>query len=223
MISMPLLVWTAWNLFLAALPVALAWLLVDAIRAHRANPSRLGWVVVGVYSVAWLAFLPNSCYLVTEWRHFLFNRYFQEARNIDNPEAFSVYRVACHAGFYLAYSAFGMLCFVASTRIALRGFGLLGFRVMRCAVPLFFLVALGVYLGLVVRFNSWDLVVRPIEVLRVAASALSRPHLLGIVAGFGTVLAGCYLVFDIWMDGLAVRLRSLGLDGARPCPATARV
>ncbi len=212
MLSTPMIFWTTWNLFLAAVPVPLGLALVAAVRKNRQSPTIAGWFVAASVGCAWLAFLPNSCYLLTEWRHFLFNRHFQEARNLDNPAEFSVYRVARHAAFYAAYSGFGMLCFAASVRHAAVGMKHLGPWRRIVAVPFFLLVSLGVYLGLVVRFNSWDLIARPGDVLMVASRAMLSPRLVGCVAGFAVVLAAFCLAFDIWMDGLAVRLRSTGRE-----------
>ena len=62
--------WFVWNVFLAVIPVGLAYtirLLVNqdgTIRPMLRAPVLLLWLV-------WLAFLPNTCYLLTEWRHFL--------------------------------------------------------------------------------------------------------------------------------------------------------
>ena len=77
MLSLPMLLATIWNLFLAALPIALAHALVEGVPVGR---SRIATARVAALGVAWLAFLPNSPYLLTEWSHFLFNPHFQAVR-----------------------------------------------------------------------------------------------------------------------------------------------
>ena len=61
-----------WHLLLAAVPVVqasvLGWLL-GAPRTHRL----LTRVIAVPLTLAWLVFLPNTCYLLTEWRHLLFD------------------------------------------------------------------------------------------------------------------------------------------------------
>ena len=146
MLTLGMMRWTLWNLLLAAVPVILAIALAIQARHARSKPKR--WPFVAILALAWLAFLPNSCYLLTEWRHFLFNPNFQMARDLNNALEFSVYRVLRHVAFYAAYSGFGMMCFVLSVRWVEQGGRLLGLNTGRIALPLFFLVSLGVYLGL---------------------------------------------------------------------------
>lgn len=209
MLTAGMIRWTSWNLFLAVVPLALAFPLASEFRRGRAEGSRRA-LLIGL-AVAWLAFLPNSCYLLTEWRHFLFNPFFQAARDVGNPTQFSVARVARHAAFFAGYSGFGMLCFVLAIRRVEIGWRSAGGRVARAAGPLFFLVALGVYLGLAIRLNSWDIVTRPRTVVAVACRALIQPRTVALVSAFAGLLWAAYLMFDIWMDGLALRLAHLRL------------
>src|SRR5205085_586378 len=60
-----------WNLFLAIIPVGLAALAARTVRAIHHGRSGWLWLLLAPLLVAWLAFLPNSCYLFTEQRHLL--------------------------------------------------------------------------------------------------------------------------------------------------------
>ena len=60
MISIGMIAWTAWNLFLAAIPVWLGWSLVAAIEENRARPSRVRSAAIGLGAVAWLAELDRD-------------------------------------------------------------------------------------------------------------------------------------------------------------------
>jgi uncharacterized membrane protein len=53
-----------WNLFLATLPLAFAWLLLMLLRRHPWS----SWTGIGL-SILWLGFLPNSFYMVTDYIH----------------------------------------------------------------------------------------------------------------------------------------------------------
>ena len=61
----------AWNLFLAVIPVALAFAIARGARRDMREAGRIRWGLWLPLGVVWLAFLPNSCYLLTEWRQLL--------------------------------------------------------------------------------------------------------------------------------------------------------
>lgn len=199
-----------WNLFLAIVPVALAFVIARGVRRERAARGAVRWALWGSLAAVWLFFLPNSCYLLTEWRHYLTtltqSSLFAEAHHSGDRriDFFSV------TVFYLLYSGAGLLAFFLAvwpldrlTRVRLGRPG----AVLR---PLIFpLCALGVYLGLMRgRFNSWDLLhaSRLSEMLSTVAQVVQRPALAGLILLFGAVLWLFYAAFDIWMDGWAWRL-----------------
>jgi len=199
-----------WNLFLAVLPVMLAFAIARGARRDRRTTGHIRWGLWGPLAFVWLIFLPNSCYLLTEWRHYL-----------DTLTVSPLFAQARHGGdsrvdfflitaFYLVYSGVGLLAFFLAvwpldrlTRVRLGWGG----AVLR---PLIFpLCALGVYLGLMRgRFNSWDLLngSRLVDLLRTTALTLHRPFLVGSILLFGAILWLFYAAFDIWMDGVAWRM-----------------
>ncbi len=199
-----------WNLFLALIPVALAFVIARGARGEMRATGRIRWQVWLPLAFVWLVFLPNSCYLLTEWRHYL-----------DTLTGSPLFAEAHHSGgqrldfflitaFYLLYSGAGLLAFFLAVwpldRLTRRRLGPMGAGLR---VLIFPLCALGVYLGLMRgRFNSWDLVHphRLEDVLETTTQALHRPFLLGLILTFGLVLWLFYALFDIWMDGLAWRL-----------------
>ena len=199
-----------WNLFLAVIPVVLAFALARGARGDMRETGQIRWAVRLPLAFVWLVFLPNSCYLLTEWRHYLDTLtksplFAQAHASRDGRLDFFLV-----TAFYLLYSGAGLLAFFLAvwpldrlTRRRLGRFGLV-------ARPLVFpLCALGVYLGLMRgRFNSWDLVKpRRLEgLLDTATQVLHRPLLLGLILAFGAILWLFYALFDVWMDGLAWRL-----------------
>jgi uncharacterized membrane protein len=52
------------------------------------------------------------------------------------------------------------------------------------------------YLGRFQRWNSWDLVTRPIDLLSDSLSLITQPEPLGFTIGFGLFLAMAYAVFS---------------------------
>lgn len=194
-----------WNLFLAALPVFFAGLLTLAFEHYRKQGKRLPasvWVPLGL---CWLAFLPNTCYLLTEWRHFLFQGLPYAFREFEGRETTSF--IAKDGLFFLIYSLAGCLSFGLSIRPIERIIRKSGGNPVPWAVPLFFLTSLGVYLGLVIRLNSWHIVTKPGHVLHVTLQTLSDGQLVRWITLFAFLLFLLYEIIDIFLDGVLVRLR----------------
>jgi len=199
-----------WNLFLAMIPVGLAFFISRSVRRERHATGQVRWAIWLPMAFVWLMFLPNSCYLLTEWRHYLETLtrsplYAEAQRGGDARFDFFVI-----TGFYLFYSGAGLLAFFLAVwpldRLTRPRLGKIGAALRPLIFPL---CALGVYLGLMKgRFNSWDLVngQRLNGLLQTAGQVFQRPHLMLVILLFGAALWLFYAMFDIWMDGLAWRL-----------------
>lgn len=204
--------WVGWNTFLAVLPVAAAYAIYALARSGQKQPALLRRSLLLALGAVWLAFLPNTCYLLTEWRHFLDTVYstglyvhWHVGRDHD-----AILWLTAYALFFAGYSGVGMLCFGLAIRPIHRLLRERGVNVIAPAVPFFLLISLGVYLGLVLRFNSWQLATHPGPIWEAAVSALSRPALAVLIAAFAAVLWAAYLAVDIWIDGLLARLQRTG-------------
>lgn len=198
-----------WNAFLALIPLAAGYGLDLASRRVDRSDGRLARLALGPLVLVWLAFLPNTCYLMTEWRHFLFDRRFVASRAAIDPNSIAVVRVAIQAACFLLYSGFGVACFALSIRPVGEALRRLRVNVAWLAAPFFFLTSLGVYLGLIVRLNSWDLVLRPRHVAQIAAGAMANPPLMVVMIGFALLLWLVYLAVDVWLVGFSARLARL--------------
>ena len=73
---------------------------------------------------------------------------------------------------------------------------------------LFLLVSLGVFLGLVPRYNSWNLVTHPGQIFSTIGTVFHHPVLSAFLVVFAAMLWLAYLVIDIWIDGFLLRWRS---------------
>lgn len=197
---------TLWNLWLAVIPVGLGYAL-SAVGRQAATRRAAGWwagtVLLGLL---WLAFVPNTCYLITEWRHLLndVDRNHLYTRGEADPQY--LFDIGLIALFYFCYSGCGVLALTLSVRPVE--------RLLRCwrlpfpilAPFLFLLLSLGVYLGLILRYNSWDLWQRPSVVWATIAGIPFRPVLSFSIFVFALVLWGLYEALDIWVDGVKERL-----------------
>lgn len=195
--------WVLKNLFLALAPVALAqaiyWL------ASVRDKTLLLKIGIGALAAVWLAFLPNTCYLLTEWRHFLrgldsTDLYLRSQFNGDMTLLLMKYTV-----FYFCYSGIGMLMFTLAIRPIARLGKKTGATVWVWGLPLFLMLSVGVYLGLILRYNSWDLATRPGVVWDSMVEILFRPKLSAFIVAFAGFLWLSYAAIDIWIDGFIGR------------------
>lgn len=198
--------WFAWNTFLAAIPVVLA----HAIRRLVNNDGSIRpllKVPVFVLGLAWLAFLPNTCYLITEWRHFLsIIDYGQFAARVHSNPADVILLMEITL-FYFVFSGIGVLAFALAVRPIARIAKVRGMNLWVWGAFLFLLMSVAVYLGLVLRFNSWDLIWRPNLVWMSALELAFHPTRSLMIVIFAGILWLVYLMIDIWVDGLALRVR----------------
>ena len=201
-----------WNLLLAAIPVPLGYLLAGLLR-KRLKPAGLLLLALPL-GIAWLAFLPNTCYLLTEWRHLLFDRRWEQLLDTGHESAKGMYLTAKWALFFLAYSGLGVLTFVLGVRPMEHWLRSTGNKPYLFAPPFFFLVSLGVYLGLISRFNSWDLIRRPQFIWNTAVEAVTSRPILTAVGIFALLLWAVYEAGDIWVDGVRERFPGGGRGNA---------
>lgn len=144
--------WMAWNLVLALVPVALAFVLFT-LTTRGAQPARrtpVWWVGV----VLFVLFLPNAPYLVTDLVHL---RADVHRIGPDGPVATTilpVYGALVVAGFLAYY-----LCLVQVRHYLTRA-GLARYQ-GQVVLGLHALVAVGIFLGRWSRLNSWDAVTSP--------------------------------------------------------------
>lgn len=193
-----------WNGMLALIPVAAGYALRRVL--DRWPSSARQYVAAAALGAVWFAFLPNTCYLLTEWRHFL--EILDGGNLFLRARADSVLFIQLILGslFYFLYSAFGMVAFAMAIRPVERAAIKRGLAVRFWAFPFFAVVSLGVYLGLILRLNSWDLMTKPTIVWQAILEIGGRPMLAAFILAFGGFLWIAYESLDIWIDGLKLRL-----------------
>lgn len=197
---------TLWNLGLAIIPVLLGYALGAVGRRAITGRNPLLWASVVVLGLLWLAFVPNTCYLLTEWRHLLdlVERNHLYTRGKSDPQY--LFSIGLFAFFYFCYSGFGVLALTLSIRPVERMLRAWRLPFLLLAPFLFLLLSVGVYLGLILRYNSWDLWTRPGVIGRTLVGIPFRPVLSFSILVFALVLWGLYEALDIWVDGVRERL-----------------
>lgn len=192
---------------LALVPVVLAY--VMRFVASTKAPRLARYLIIAAIAPVWLAFLPNTCYLLTEWRHFLFTLDYRDLyvhSQLDSKYYLPLIELSF---FYACYSGFGMIAFALAIRPVERIAARAGLPIWAWAVPFFALVSLGVYLGLVQRFNSWEPLTNFEVIWSAGLEAMQRPRLGWFILGFGAFLWMSYEALDLWIDAAVQRFREL--------------
>ncbi len=167
-----------WNLFLAWIPYLCA-LAMAALHERRAR----AWQYA-LPALAWLLFFPNAAYLVTD----LVNLY-------EHPPVPYWYDIV----FFATLAWTGLLLAVASLLIVQRMVKSAWGAFWSWAVVLIVigLNSVGIYLGRFMRWNSWDILTDPLQILRDAAMPFLHPlayrQSVAVMIVFSALLFVCYV------------------------------
>jgi len=189
--------WMAWNTLLALVPLLVSF---AVFRSRAVRPWRSPWWWVGV--AAFVALLPNAPYVLTDVVHL-------QPQLAWAPS--DGHRLLL-AGEYGAFIAVGLGAYALSlwnlqAFLRRRGVGLPG--VVAAMGILHALSTLGVYLGRVHRWNSWDLIRTPGAILDDIGQGLGQEHTVArLVAVFLMLAVGATaFVSAIQAGSTAVRAR----------------
>ena len=140
-----------WNLFLAYVPYAIS----SWITARKTREARGPQLFTVLLFLTWLLFIPNSFYILTDLYHLADNH-----RNSRVPEWFDL-------SLILSFAWNGLLLGILSVRqiekILIPKASI--FREWLFLYPVMWLNALGVYTGRYLRYNSWDIITNPFQLL----------------------------------------------------------
>jgi len=175
-----------WNLFLAWLPYAAS---VTATFFFRNLPAgAFRYTIVAALGVLWLLFFPNAAYLTTDFVHIIANR---QEYLVNGTFGYLVwYDVVLFFFFAWCGIFLGFLSFYQFHRlVALRAGKAAGWMFVAAAS---LLCGYGVFLGRIVRLNSWDALVDPIGLL---GQVLDHVHRSGAAFSllFSVFVAATYL------------------------------
>ena len=168
-----------WNLFLAWIPFGLAILVYDR---HRGGARASSLLPLGAL---WLLFLPNAPYIVTDFKHL--------EPIAPVPMWFDVVVIAAPAwtGMLLGFLSLYLVQAVVR-QVAGRGVGWI------VAIGALGLSSFGVYLGRVLRWNSWDVLTDP-SLLAELVGVLVDPRAIAMTILLSGFLTLSYLVVYAFM------------------------
>lgn len=163
-----------WNLLLAWIPFGLAILIYDRHRAGT-RPLRLAPL-----AALWLLFLPNAPYIVTDFKHLV--------PSPVVPLWVDVVVIAAPAWTGMLLGFFSLYLVQAVVR------DLVGARLAwAAAITVLGLASFGIYLGRVLRWNSWDVLANP-SLLADLDGVLVDPRAIGMTVLLAGFLTSSYLV-----------------------------
>ncbi|MBX7210426.1 MAG: DUF1361 domain-containing protein [Verrucomicrobiaceae bacterium] len=164
-----------WNMFLAALPLALSTAMVRTTV----------WLALPVFPV-WLLLFPNAPYVLTDLFHL--------RPKAPVPLWFDLLLLLSSGGLSLFM---GLVSMRQVHGLVTRGFGALtGWLVVIVSM---FATGFGIYLGRFLRWNSWDVLTHPRALGSDIAGRLLHPlrhsEVYAVTAGFGALLVLAYALF----------------------------
>ena len=183
--SYPGSLFLVWNLFLAYIPYAITnWL------QNKPSWIESRWKFVLVFA-AWLFFIPNSFYILTDLFHL------GEVHNLP---------LWYHLIMLISFAWNGLLLGIVSVRQMEKIMeGILGstFNKWFFIYPVMWLNAFGVYIGRYLRFNSWDVITDPFNLLNDMLTIIIHP--VGYKSAWGMVLS-----FSVFMTIVYIVLKRIG-------------
>lgn len=168
-----------WNLFLAVIPFA--------ITTYLESLQRINKPILLLLFIVWLLFLPNAPYIVTDLVHLRLSK-----TKLIWLDIITVFSFAFNGLILFYLSLFNMLTLLKK-HIKPKFVKLL-------IAPILFLTAFGIYLGRFLRYNSWELLSNPFNLLEDILDIISNPFsnkqvwLFTIL--FGGFLHVGYLIFN---------------------------
>ncbi len=175
-----------WNLFLALVPLALAYAVSWAARWQLTQPA------LPLLAIGWIVFLPNAPYLVTDLVHL------RELFNYPNLIVLSLLAVT------------GLLIGVKSVQLVHRAVERIwgeraGWRAVRVIAVL---IAVGVYIGRELRWNSWTILYDPHELEHALLRGQDEPGRVALgLLGIAIFASAFYLSYRVLTGGRAAAAR----------------
>lgn len=170
-----------WNLFLAWLPYLFS---LVAVWLHQVKTRQWWWLIIP--AGLWLIFFPNAPYLITDFFHLTYR-----------PPVPLWYDILLLVAFTWTGLFLGLTSLRAIHLIIESYFG--RFLGWCFAVFTLGLGGLGIYLGRFARWNSWDLLHEPKQIIKDILEPLINPQtnmrFFGFTFLFTAFLIVCYLMY----------------------------
>ena len=178
----------AWNIFLALIPCVIAYFLQNNFRYQK-------WGVLDswhkveflILFIIWFFFFPNTAYLMSDIRHLV--------NYCDHP---GLYRMCKDQAYivpiFFTYALIGLPTFYYALSKMATTLKQLFNQTSARLLPILMipLTSLGLMLGLVARYNSWDVILKPFKIIHTTFLFLADPVMLLNILSYTVML---YLIY----------------------------
>lgn len=171
-----------WNLFLAYIPYGISTLLKH--NKMLQNSTLKLWSLLSI----WLLFLPNAPYIITDLFHLEIGK--------AMPRWFDLLLIISFAvnGYLLFFISINDVHTIIKKRTS-------NIKTWILTISVFFLCGFGIYLGRFLRWNSWDIVQKPvalfIDIINRIANPIQHPKTWGVTLGFGIFFTISFIIFKL--------------------------
>ena len=166
------LLFLIWNLLLGYLPYLLSFEMKSTV------PGTFKFYLL---FFGWLLFLPNSFYLLTDFKHLHHNSNLQLLYDTLLFSSFSI------AGFYAGIASLLHINWLLEMKYSINK--------SKFIIAVFcYLSGFGVYLGRMLRFNSWDILSNPLKLLLTIIKSTLSFEAYQFSFLFGTFIMTIYII-----------------------------
>ncbi len=183
-----------WNLVLAAVPALIA-RYGTLLASRQTTPKRSQVCTIGSFAV-WLVFYPNAPYVFTDFIHVVRRANLGAVALPWLSQADLLwYDIVMNAAFAFVGHYMGLVSMYIMHGAMRAMFGrVAGWSLM---VPAILLSGFGIHIGRFSRFDSWDLIMQPVQTMRVISQSLADPAALLFSTAFAFFIALTYIIFYI--------------------------
>lgn len=164
-----------WNLFLGYIPYFLS----SKIKTTVPGTFRFYLLFTG-----WLLFLPNSFYLITDFIHLHYSSSLQYLFDAVLLTSFTI------AGFYAGIASLFHIHQLLKMKYTSQ-------RSKIIILAICYLSSFGMYLGRILRFNSWDILSNPLDLFYNIFNSILKSETYFFTATLGTFILLIYSLYYI--------------------------
>lgn len=146
-----------WNLFLAWVPLLISLSIIHLLKTRR----WASWPLLGL-TLAWLVFLPNTFYMITDFIHL------NDVVRTDHIFDALMFSMIVLTSVAIGLVSLGIVHLELNKRLSKRS-------VWRIIAAIILLVSFAVYLGRELRWNTWDILYNPMGMLFDISDLILRP------------------------------------------------
>lgn len=172
-----------WNLFLAWIPLFISLMLYQKIFTSSESPKK--WVLI-LLTFVWLLFFPNAPYIISDIIHM---RKSVQLVWLDALIIFGFATIGLNVGLLSLF-----IVQKSVSKIYGKGFG------WTFISSTIFLSGFGIYLGRDLRYNSWDIITRPGELLLDCLSQWNNLHAWNMSIAYAMFIFMAYLMIRSFVE-----------------------